>query len=328
MDVLWTLADPLLNTSARTYWVCLLVSAAVALVVFGVGGVRRLPGILSSRSSLLDVQLLLARQLLGAVGMVPVLIGGTAIAVAVARSLGGGLGTPQLAMIVPSWMVAISYAVAFFVAWDASRFLLHLAMHRVPALWSIHQVHHSAEVLTPLTIHRVHPVESFLYAARGAVVTGVLGGVFFWLFGSSIPVTSLAVITGVSLALNAVFGNLRHSHVWWRFGRVERWLISPAQHQLHHADDESFYDVNFGVWLSVWDRWAGTWVASPEQAPMRFGLGESRNHEDTLVSAWIDPVRDALRTIALKFGPRALWKTLDPVAMGKRIARGHVALPD
>ncbi|MFT6234244.1 MAG: sterol desaturase/sphingolipid hydroxylase (fatty acid hydroxylase superfamily), partial [Myxococcota bacterium] len=195
MDVLWTLADPLLNTSARTYWVCLLVSAAVALVVFGVGGVRRLPGILSSRSSLLDVQLLLARQLLGAVGMVPVLIGGTAIAVAVARSLGGGLGTPQLAMIVPSWMVAISYAVAFFVAWDASRFLLHLAMHRVPALWSIHQVHHSAEVLTPLTIHRVHPVESFLYAARGAVVTGVLGGVFFWLFGSSIPVTSLAVIT-------------------------------------------------------------------------------------------------------------------------------------
>ena len=34
---------------------------------------------------------------------------------------------------------------------------------------------------------------------------------------------------------NAATGNLRHSHVWLPFGpKLERWLLSPAQHQLHH----------------------------------------------------------------------------------------------
>lgn len=328
MNVLWTLAEPILSVSARTYWVCLLVSAAIALLVYGMAGVRRLPALLLSRSSLLDLQLLLARQLLRAAGLLPMLVGATAIAVSVARTFGRAFGTPQLASIVPSWIVVASYAVVFLVAWDASRFALHWAMHRVPALWAIHQVHHSAQVLTPLTIHRVHPVESVLYATRGAVVTGTVGGLFFWLFGESIPATSLVVVTSVSLALNSVFGNLRHSHVWWRFGVLERWFISPAQHQLHHADEPQYYDVNFGVWLSVWDRWAGTWVASPMRAPTRFGLGESRNHDDTLVSAWFHPVRAAIRVTIPLSSLRAAWRLLDPVAMGKRTAQGAVALRD
>ena len=45
-------------------------------------------------------------------------------------------------------------------------------MHRIPFLWRFHQIHHSAEVLTPLTFHRIHPVESLLYDVRGALVTG------------------------------------------------------------------------------------------------------------------------------------------------------------
>ena len=36
-------------------------------------------------------------------------------------------------------------------------------MHRVPALWEFHKVHHSAEVLTPLTEWRQHPVELMLF---------------------------------------------------------------------------------------------------------------------------------------------------------------------
>src|ERR1039458_8498353 len=31
--------------------------------------------------------------------------------------------------------------------------------HAIPALWEFHKVHHSAEVLTPLTEMRTHPVE-------------------------------------------------------------------------------------------------------------------------------------------------------------------------
>ena len=66
------------------------------------------------------------------------------------------------------------YTLVLFVAWDLSRFALHWALHRFETLWQFHQVHHSAEVLTPFTLYRSHPVESLLYGLRGVVVTGVV----------------------------------------------------------------------------------------------------------------------------------------------------------
>jgi len=34
----------------------------------------------------------------------------------------------------------------------------------VPFLWEFHKVHHSANVLTPITAFRVHPVDTWLFA--------------------------------------------------------------------------------------------------------------------------------------------------------------------
>ena len=58
------------------------------------------------------------------------------------------------------------FSVAMFVADDFTKYLMHRWMHRWPALWSIHKVHHSAETLTPITVYRVHPLEGVLYATR------------------------------------------------------------------------------------------------------------------------------------------------------------------
>ena len=94
----------------------------------------------------------------------------------------------------------------------------------------------------------------------------------------------------LGFVLNAVAGNLRHSHVWWSFGRLERVFMSPAQHQIHHAVGQDHR--NHGTWLAIWDQLGGTWHPATEQ-PTSYGLTD-RNHGDHLVSAWLDPFRAAI----------------------------------
>ena len=92
-----------------------------------------------------------------------------------------------------------------FVVWDASRWITHWLMHRLPALWAFHQVHHSAEVLTPLTFHRLHPVESLVYQLRSALSTALVTALFFWLFRDNIGGLTLLGVPAAGLVLNAQF---------------------------------------------------------------------------------------------------------------------------
>ena len=65
-----------------------------------------------------------------------------------------GPGPVHLPSGTPFWLIAIF---ALLVT-DLSLYISHYAMHRVRFLWPFHEVHHSAEVLTPATSHRIHPV--------------------------------------------------------------------------------------------------------------------------------------------------------------------------
>src|SRR5690606_10634907 len=104
------------------------------------------------------------------------------------------------------------------------------------------------------------------------------------------PATVLGV-HALGFLANATSGNLRHSHVPMGFGRAERWLVSPAQHQLHHAVEPASQASNYGTWLAVWDRVGGTWRASEGQVE-RFGLHPAdRNHAlDDVLSVLVSPV--------------------------------------
>lgn len=290
MERVWqALVQPFTDPASRTWWVGLVVAALIALGWSLARGRLDLRGALRALvqpSSRLDVQLLLGRQLLRALGALPALGGGWWLATRLVRGLDGWLGAPDCSL--PPALVTLLYSVTLFVVWDLSRYVVHRLMHVVPALWAIHQVHHSAEVLTPLTFHRVHPVESLIYGVRELLVTGGLAGLFFWAFREDAVQWTVLGVHGGALLLNVATGNLRHSHVWMRFGAAERWLVSPAQHQLHHAVDGD--RVNYGTWLAVWDRWAGTWQAADATPPERFGIRD-RNHGDDLVSAWLGPVR-------------------------------------
>lgn len=279
LDAIWleTALGPLafpLDPAKRIFWGCLVSAALLASLAASIQAGRfdlkaQFKALFSRSywlhaSSAVDVSLMFLNHALRALLLVPLLGSHLAATLVVGRFLQRNLGdAPQLDL--PWLAIACIYSVAMFVAQDASRFLLHLAMHRCGPLWRFHRVHHGAPVLTPLTLFRVHPVEHALYFARSLVVFGLVSGAAIWLFGRNFAAFDILGVGLAGFLFNLAGANLRHSHVWLSFGRLERWLVSPAQHQLHHSREHGH--CNLGSALAVWDRLAGT--STPAHALVR-----------------------------------------------------------
>jgi len=172
--------------------------------------------------------------------------------------------------------VVILYTFTLFIIGDFSRYLLHRLMHTLPYLWKIHQVHHSAEVLTPFTFYRVHPIENILFGIRYALIVGLITGIFIYIFGASIGILEI-VGTNIFVFVSGVVGaNLRHSHIPLRYGDfLEKIFISPYQHQLHHSVE--FTQKNFGGTLALWDFMFNTLHIEKTRVEIEYGLKEKNS---------------------------------------------------
>ena len=278
-DLLWLAAalEPLafpLDPAKRVFWGCLISAALLASLAVTVEA-RRFDlkaqlravfdrGYWLHGSTAVDVSLMFLNHTLRVLLLVPLLGSHLAATLVVGRFLQRNLGdAPELDL--PWLAIATIYSVTMFLAQDLSRFVLHLAMHRCAALWRFHRTHHSAPVLTPLTLFRVHPVEHGLYFLRSLAVFGLISGGAIWLFGRDFAAFDILGVGLAGFLFNVAGANLRHSHVWLTFGRWERWFVSPAQHQLHHSREHGH--CNLGSALALWDRIAGT--ATPAHGLVR-----------------------------------------------------------
>jgi sterol desaturase/sphingolipid hydroxylase (fatty acid hydroxylase superfamily) len=193
----------------------------------------------------------------------------------IATALGSLTGITAAHPAAPSFWAMLAYTVAFFIAYDLGRFVAHSLLHDIPWLWQFHKVHHSAEVLTPMTAFRAHPVDLAVMAWVPALTTGLVAWGFHQFVNASIGMITFLGLHAIIWVCNLV-GNLRHWHVWLSYGpTLNRWLISPAHHQLHHSYEPRHLGCNRGFELAVWDRLYGT-LYVPPQAPetFRMGLGD------------------------------------------------------
>ena len=77
------------------------------------------------------------------------------------------------------WPIAAVLALATVLqvlAYELAYWLSHYALHRIPALWEFHKVHHSAEAMTIFTELRQHPVEILLVVNLVGFSTGLVFG--------------------------------------------------------------------------------------------------------------------------------------------------------
>ena len=89
--------------------------------------------------------------------------------------------TPIENFFILSAIIPVAFTLCYFILDDFSKFLIHMLMHKIPILWCFHKVHHSAEVLTPITVFRTHPVEGFIFVVRNAITQGAVIGLFYFI---------------------------------------------------------------------------------------------------------------------------------------------------
>jgi sterol desaturase/sphingolipid hydroxylase (fatty acid hydroxylase superfamily) len=185
-----------------------------------------------------------------------------------------------------SWWASLAFSVlGLTLAADFADFWTHRLMHRVWWLWEIHKVHHSAEVMVlGATARRNHPIEDIIRLGSGIVLSGLVFGVFAYGFGLAVEEVTFAGIDVFLLIKLLSFYHLKHGHAPLRFGPVlERILVSPAQHQLHHSCDPRHYDSNFGTLVAWWDILYGSWRRSE---PERHKLGLQDGEHLEYSSVW------------------------------------------
>jgi len=175
------------------------------------------------------------------------------------------IAEPRALANVSNLILFSSFALLLILLEDFSRYALHRLLH-YRWFWRIHQLHHSATTLTPISFLRVHPLEKLLYQLRSALVYGGCTGIFFFLVGEHPQAWLIFGISGASLIFNTLGANLRHSMIPISYGVFEKVFISPLQHQLHHS--QKYCQTNYGAIFSIWDIIFSTWSAGNKQAPL------------------------------------------------------------
>ena len=252
-----------------------------------------------SKSSLADFKLLLLNRIILSAGSAAIVSQITISAFLYECLHSQNIVQPLTFYSTPAIVVAISFTLFFFLLDDFSRFFVHRMMHKVPFLWAFHQVHHSAKTMTPFTIFRTHPVEGLIFLIRTSIVQGIAISLFIYLFGNKVD---LVTIFGASVGVvifHSLGSNLRHSHIKIRYPKfVERILISPGQHQIHHSVEQQHYDKNFGVALAIWDLMFGS-LAFSEKKEHKFGLNTKFGKKQNLLHLYFYPFKSASHVFKL-----------------------------
>ena len=255
------------------------------------------PSVFLSRSSLADVKVFFLNKIF-MFFISPLLITQLVIATAIFNALSSLDWNPtKFGSHFAATTVIASFTTFLFLFEDFSKYIVHRWMHKYPFLWAFHKVHHSAEKLTPLTVFRTHPVEGVIFSFRSALVQGISISFFYYLFGNKVDLVTILGVNVFLFFFNVLGSNLRHSHISIRYWTwLERFLISPAQHQLHHSIAEEHYDKNFGASLAVWDWMFGSLHLSIEKDDFQLGVKETDGYDaHSLKTVYVSPLLEAIK---------------------------------
>ncbi len=220
----------------------------------------------------------------------------------IAEAVENALGRP-LSLGLPTWLAVGAMTLALWIAYEFAYWFDHFISHKIPALWAFHKVHHSAETLSPLTVFRVHPIDSIVFYNIVAVVTGMAAGVMHWVVGAGVSPWTIGGANVLMIAGLMTIKHLHHSHVWIAWGGLlGRLILSPAHHQIHHSSAPEHHDRNFGDVLGVFDWLAGTLhIPQATRESLTFGV-EGVRDPHSVMGALVLPFADAVSPLWARMG--------------------------
>jgi sterol desaturase/sphingolipid hydroxylase (fatty acid hydroxylase superfamily) len=212
-----------------------------------------------------------------------------------------GTSTPIAA---PLYLMLPLATIVQVVLFDFGYWVAHRLMHEIPLLWDFHKTHHAAEVLTPATAARAHPVEDLIQTNFVAAALGFGYGGLSYIFGDKAQPLTLLETNVIFFVYFLTIFHLRHSHIWLPIrGRLAYVIQSPAHHQIHHSTAEQHLGKNLGFCLSMWDWAFGTLYVPDKREELEFGLGHESADFRSLKDLLLRPFVNAARLIAVRTKP-------------------------
>jgi sterol desaturase/sphingolipid hydroxylase (fatty acid hydroxylase superfamily) len=191
-----------------------------------------------------------------------------------------------------------------FLLLDLTFYYWHRLNHRWPALWRFHNVHHCDPDLGVATSFRFHFGEVALSSIFRVAQVSVIG--------ASLPAYAAYE---AAFQLNTLF---HHSNVRLPI-RLERWLnrflVTPRMHGIHHSQVREETDSNFSVVFPWWDRLHRTLRLNVAQTRIVIGVpGYARPEDNRLWALVTMPFRRQREYWATPGGegPRREPESLNP----------------
>jgi alkylglycerol monooxygenase len=148
----------------------------------------------------------------------------------------------------------ITYIIAFF-ALDFAGYWVHRLQHVTNFFWNGHIVHHSSEEF------------NLACALRQSISAIVKTFAIFLLPAALLGVPEEVIAVIAPLHLFAQFWY--HTQHINRMGFLEKIIVTPSHHRVHHAINKEYIDKNYGQIFIFWDKWFGTFQEElPDVAPV------------------------------------------------------------
>ncbi|HTI07980.1 MAG TPA: sterol desaturase family protein [Puia sp.] len=180
-----------------------------------------------------------------------------------------------------------------YVVWEFAHFVYHYGGHKVRLFWCLHSTHHAPQTMN-LSITYMH---FFLEAPYADVIR-----------------TSICIIAGVSppllfliMAIDGTWGAFIHvgENIMkdGRMGFMNRVILTPSHHRVHHARNPLYMDTNFCNLLNIWDRAFKTYQDEQPEVKIEYGITRkvnSRSFVDMYFGEFVCLWRDVVHAPGLK----------------------------
>lgn len=145
-----------------------------------------------------------------------------------------------------------------FIILDFYGYCTHRLAHSINFFWNKHAIHHSSEEFDLACALR-QPIAQFVNLFTFILLPAAILG---------IPVKIIAIVTPIHFFLQFWY----HTVHIGKLGFLEKIIVTPSHHRVHHAINPIYLDKNHGQIFIIWDKLFGTFQEELDDVPPVYGI--------------------------------------------------------
>ncbi|MBC8769997.1 sterol desaturase family protein [Arenibacter sp. BSSL-BM3] len=180
-----------------------------------------------------------------------------------------------------------------YIVWEFGHFLYHYWGHKVRLFWCLHSTHHAPEQMN-LSVTHAHFFLEAPYADAIRTTVCILLGV------EPVLLFLIMFIDGTYGAFIHVGENMMKDG---RMGFLNKIILTPSHHRVHHARNPLYMDTNFCNLLNIWDKVFGTYQDEQQDIEIEYGITrkmDSGNFLDVYFGEFVALFKDVAKAPGIK----------------------------